>query len=89
MFLKQVEDVIRLLDVQFDAHDFILKFIKEYTHSYFQLLGRFNGDVRQTDAYIGSFLQKNADILAISETGKVISMNVMSNQTNCMSWRKL
>ena len=89
MFISESQDVIKRMEYQFDAHDFILKFIQAYAHSYFSLLGKYEGDVRKTDAYIGSFLQLNASELSISKVGKTISKNIMSNETECMLWEKL
>ncbi|MBR4995709.1 MAG: hypothetical protein IKY82_06575 [Alistipes sp.] len=88
MSILEVKEIIRVMNRQFDAHDFILKFIQVYTHSYFQLLDRNNRDIRLVDAYIGSFLQAKAGELGISEIGKVISKNIMSNETKCMLWEK-
>ena len=89
MLISEAQDVIKRMEYQFDVHDFILKFIQAYAHSYFILLGKYEGDVRKTDAYIGSFLQLNASELSISKVGKTISKNIMSNETECMLWEKL
>lgn len=89
MSVSEAQIIIEMLDIHFDAHDFIVMFIKTFPHSYFKILAKYDCNVRQTDAQIGSFLQKNANLLCISEIGKVVSLNIMSNQTECMSWRKL
>lgn len=46
-------------------------------------------DVNITNAQIGNFLKQHSSDLCIESAGEVESLNIMSNISSCMSWKKL
>lgn len=87
--LTEILEIKRLMPIHFDAHDFILAFIRTYPHSYFRILGGNMNDVNITNAQIGNFLKQHSSDLCIESAGEVESLNIMSNISSCMSWKKL
>ena len=68
---------------------FILAYIKYCTHKYFAMLGRNNYNVNLTNAQISHFISQNLEELRLEVLGEVVSLNIMSNLSTCMSWKKI
>ena len=53
------------------------------------MLGRNNYNVNLTNAQISHFISQNLEELRLEVLGEVVSLNIMSNLSTCMSWKKI
>lgn len=82
-------ETIALMLPTFDAHDFILSFIKHHTLSYFSILRTAGERVFQANAIISNYLKNNAAEFNIEYLGKGVSSNIYQNLSECAQFQKL
>lgn len=87
------QNVIKELDIEFDTHKFIERFILIYEKEYVELLNSHvdsrNGIFRAAHSKIGIFLSNNSSLLKIEKTDKVESENIKNYNNENRNWRKI
>lgn len=89
--LQQAQRVIDELNIGFDSHDFIEKYMILFERNYVSMLvEKIESDqiFRTVNASIGKFLADNQKELRIEKNGRESSKNVKGNDTENQSWIK-
>ena len=64
--------------------------VREWTATCTSLkFNRNNYNVNLTNAQISHFISQNLEELRLEVLGEVVSLNIMSNLSTCMSWKKI
>ena len=79
--------VVSIMSEEFDSHDFIKKFMQYYTSSYADILTKFKS-IPTAHGHIVQVLKRNADSLQIKSIGRIISLDVFNETTECELWHK-
>lgn len=90
--IKQAETTIAKLNVDFDTHDFIIQFTKDFEREYVEMLykHRVNQHIfMTTHAEIGKFLADNAKGLSIQKEIKEFSENIKDYPSENQKWQKV
>lgn len=86
LFAKHIINSIS--NIEFDSHEFILCYLKNYPASYGELLIKYN-DVQQVNAEIGIYLSNHAEELNIIKIEtNWSSENIFKKITPCAKWKK-
>ncbi|MDO4931209.1 MAG: hypothetical protein Q4E63_00950 [Prevotellaceae bacterium] len=88
MNIEEAKSVLNTLSKEFDSHEFIRKYIQDFTVSYGQLLIE-RKQVELAHGAIGIFLSQHSDELGINCTGKHKSIDIFNNESSCATWSKL
>ncbi|HAN79706.1 MAG TPA: hypothetical protein DCQ31_19065 [Bacteroidales bacterium] len=83
-------DIISQLDNEFNSHDFIMKFAKQFEKDYILFLYAYKGNeaFRNVHSQIARFLSENSALLGICKTHKVKSQNVFGEIDEIQAWKK-
>ncbi|MBQ7539871.1 MAG: hypothetical protein IJT13_01965, partial [Bacteroidaceae bacterium] len=90
--VKQAETIINKLNDNFDTHDFIIQFTKDFEREYIELLYHHKGKQHifmSAHAEIGKFLADNAEELSIEKVTKENSENIKDYPSENQKWRKM
>lgn len=90
--LQQAQRVIDELNIGFDSHDFIEKYMVLFERDYVSMLvEKIENDqiFRTVNASIGRFLADNQKDLRIEKNGRESSKNVKGNDTENQGWIKM
>lgn len=85
--LDAYQVVVDLMPDQFDSHDFIRKFMKQYTVKYAEVLLKFQ-NVQTSHGHIALNLKSHSKELGIMSNGRTNSMNVFNEVSECELWMK-
>lgn len=88
MEINEASQIIRLLNDNFDSHDFIRELYVHMPSVYGVFLVRHN-NVNTAHAEISNFLRFYSNDLEICEMGKVVSLNIFGKPSECAQWGKL
>ncbi|WP_284653503.1 hypothetical protein [Flavobacterium terrisoli] len=88
--LTDIKIMIKSLNNEFDSHDFIMAFAKEFEPQYVYLLNLHKKNAhRILHAQISLYLSKNKDYFEIDKNGKVISNTVFGFNNPNELWSKI
>ena len=90
--VKQAETVINKLKDNFDTHDFIIQFTKDFEREYIELLFEHKENQHvflSAHAGIGKFLAENATALSIEKVIRENSENIKDYLSENQKWRKM
>ncbi len=88
MTKAQAEVIIKVLDREFDSHDFICEYIYRFPSSYGELLIKHN-NVNSAHAEIANFLRYNSSVLNICKIGEMESADIFGTPTICALWENM
>lgn len=77
--------IVNSLRNNFDSHDFIFEYIKQFPESYEAIRDKYE-DFAKVHAEISNFLRHNSEELNILRNGNEVSTNISGNQSQCASW---
>ena len=73
----------------FDSHDFIARFAKEFEPAYVGFLGNYEKNAHRTvHAQIARYLSGNSDALLLRKNGKVKSKSVFAYEVANQHWSR-
>ena len=85
-----IEEVLSLVEKEFDSHEFIRKFSKQFDNQYVNFLSCYHGKHHQNvHKQIARNLQKNQSRYGIMDCGKVLSVNCFGEINTNELWRKI
>lgn len=88
--LKSVKAIIDKMPNEFDSHDFIQIFSKQFGSAYIDLLNNYkNKSIQTTHAQIAINLRKNMDDLKIRKNEDVKSQSIFGNNVPNKKWTKV
>lgn len=89
--IDEARKVIKMMDRNFDSHNFILAYSLGFSLSYLEMLQENNCDFAVTNGKIGSFISDNHIDLEIEnpKPKATRSANIKKYVSGCTKWRRL
>lgn len=86
--LEELREIIKTMNDEFGAHEFIAGFIRRNEALYASELKGVNGDFQRLHAQLGRLLSENKERLGIEKIGKRLSRNIKGYDSECEFWKK-
>jgi len=90
--VKIQQNVLVILPLEFNSHDFILKFAHNFQLEYIELLNEYknsNNPFHECHKQIGKWLSINKLLLNIKSKGRVSSVNIFGETNSVEEWEKI
>ena len=88
MKFEEVNETALALEIEFDSHAFIRKFVEKYPKSYGELLVK-HENVTTANAEIANYLRNNSNDLHVTKIKEDhISADILGNDAKNSLWRK-